>query len=150
MQEMNEYNEINIFSFGFHFLGQIRSWKTNISPFLDLSMSQNKSEKTWFYWCSQSHISRSRNAIPMKLGQVAVLFSSRTWKNYTVRSFLVAEIWLWENHEKNHEINLKKHDFTDFRRVISQDLETWFQWNLARLLYYLVVESGKITPSDLF
>ena len=52
----------------------------------------------WYVeWFSENHISPSNNAIPMTLHQIAVLYRSRIWKNYMVRTFLDAEIWLWDN-----------------------------------------------------
>ena len=104
-----------------------------------------------FYRFSHSHISTTRNAIPLKLGHIVVVYTSRTWKNSSARSFLVTEICLWENHEKFHCMkNWTTVIFTDFHRHLSRHPATGFQWNSVRLLYFIVVQRGKITPSDLF
>ena len=65
-------------------------------------------------WFCQSHISGSRNAIAIKLGQAVVVYRSRTWKNYIVRTFLDAEIWLWENHIEKLRQKSEKTWFCEF------------------------------------
>ena len=72
-----------------------------LGRWLDGGFLRNHSPKCWFSSFSQSQNSSSRRPIWMKLGQVAVLSSSRTWKNFTVRSLLDGEIWLCENGQKN-------------------------------------------------
>ena len=72
-----------------------------LGRWLDGAYLRNHSPKCWICSFSQSQNSTSRRPFPMKLSQVAVLSSSRTWKNFTVRSLLDGEIWLCENGPKN-------------------------------------------------